>query len=90
MKLKEKQVTRRGDIMTIKAGWTDRMRMPGSVSINTEKNVSSAVLHTLIEGDSADVAKTLSGIAEIAWGLGWRPVGLGAAVAQVIEGFRAE
>jgi len=90
MKLKEKQVTRRGDIMTIKAGWADRMRIPGSVSITIKKNVSATELHPLITGDSTDVAKTLAGIAEIAWGLGWRPIGLGAAVTQVIEGFRAE
>jgi hypothetical protein len=85
MRLVHKDVDVSHARVNIKAAWVDKMRRPSSVKIVVEKNVSAADLHPLIDGDPADVSKTLAGIASIAWGLGWRPEGLDAALSNALR-----
>ena len=85
MRLRHKDVDVTPGKIHVKCAWLDKMRRPGSVAITVVKNDSAVDLSTLIEGDPSDVSKTLAGIAEIAWGLGWRPAGLEAAVAAAVR-----
>ncbi len=85
MRLIHKTVEKTPGRVCIKATWLDNFRRPAEVKIVTQKNVNSAAPFTLIEGDPADVMKTMNGIAQIAWGMGWRPEGLDAALAHAVR-----
>ena len=69
----------------VKTMWVDRMRRPSTVKIVVDKNVSAPAASTLIDGEARDVAHVLEGIAEIAWGMGWRPEGLNAALLHAVK-----
>ena len=80
-------ISRVGDRVTIKALWRDRFKRPATVNISkTTEEIQ--VERTLIDGDVKDVTETMFGIAEIAWGMGWRPAGLGPTLAAVVERFQ--
>ncbi len=87
MKRIEHEVARVGDKVTIKASWRDQMRQPVKVMITTEK-VHSNSTYPLITGEAGAVSKTINGIAQIAWDLGWRPVGLGPVLARIVETYK--
>ena len=90
MKLQRNIVTRQGNNTKIMTDWDDRMRRPGQVTILTEKSVSPGPGgNVLIEGDAAEVIGTMTGIAEIAWKMGWRPVGLGEAIIATLTNYEA-
>lgn len=75
--------------VAVKAQWRDQMRRPANVEIVTKVgDLASDGVNTLVAGDAEDVAKTLFAMAEIAWGMGWRPRGLMGSVAQFIQGFK--
>ncbi len=80
-------VERAGNNSKVLAQWRTRMRTPATVQI-TDDRPSTSHPSTLIEGDSAEVFDTLSGIAEIAWDMGWRPAGLDAVVAGVVKSYK--
>lgn len=88
MKLIRHEVERIGaDRTTVKALWRDKFRRPASVKVveATEEHQASS---TLIDGDSAEVMRTMEGFAEIAWSMGWRPAGLGATLNAVVQNFK--
>ena len=80
-------ISRVGDRVTIKSMWRDRFKRPATVSI-AKSTEEIAVERVLIDGDVKDVNETMFGIAEIAWGMGWRPAGLGPTLAAVVERFQ--
>ena len=90
MKLKSYKQSRKGDIVTIEAQWADRMRRPGSVSIteNALTPGSVDVPSVTLTGDAHEVFHTVSGIAQIAWNMGWRPPGLMGGIAQYVQDFK--
>jgi hypothetical protein len=89
MRLVNKEVTRQGDIITIRGVWCDRFKRYGTVEIK-EKTMHEGVPMptTIISGDAGDVFKTLSSLAEIAWGQGWRPKNLTGTLVGVIENYK--
>ena len=87
MKKLSHDVERVGSSTKVQAQWRTRMRTPGAVEI-TKDQPSTMKTTTLIEGDSAEVFDTLSGIAEIAWSMGWRPAGLETVVSAVVKSYK--
>lgn len=88
MKLVRHEVERVGnDRTTVKALWRNKFRRPASVKI-VESSEETQFSSTLIEGDSAEVMRTLEGLAEIAWSAGWRPAGLGPTLGAVVQNFK--
>ncbi len=85
MRINNKDVNITPGRVHVRTAWLDRMRRPATVKVIIEKNVSSAGLSTLIDGDPRDVSKTLQGIAEIAWSMGWRPTGLDTALIHALR-----
>ncbi len=85
MRMTYKDVIQSAGRINIRTSWVDRMRRPATVTIKVDKNVSDAGSFVLLDGDARDVSNTLSGIAEIAWGMGWRPAGLDTAVCHAIR-----
>jgi hypothetical protein len=73
----------------VQAEWRDQMRRPVDVEILTKTgSLASDSVNTLAEGSAEEVAKTFFGIAEIAWGMGWRPRALSGSVAHFIQAFK--
>lgn len=88
MKLKAHKVEKLpGGNVAVRAVWTNQMRVPKTLAIVAEESPTGA-LETLTEGDAGDVFNTLSGMAEIAWNMGWRPAGLANTVAGVVAAYR--
>ena len=88
MRLKAHKVEKlAGDRMTVKGVWTNQMRQPRLIRVAVEE-APNGEMDTILEGDAADVYHTLEGLAQIAWGLGWRPAGLSNAVAGVVAAYR--
>ena len=90
MKKIKHNIQRVGDNQTVVAAWRTRMRTPATVKIDSGKAPDGVAYHedTLIHGDAAEVFDTLSGIAEIAWEMGWRPRGLDAVVSGVVKSYK--
>lgn len=72
---------------SVAASWTTQMREPGHVRITTEK-ATERTPGLLYEGDEGEVFKTFSGLAEIAWEMGWRPKGLAQVLGMVVAEFK--
>lgn len=84
MKLKSSSVTRKGDLVTVRANWITRFRQPAYVKISiTEEGHPHEGL--LVDGDVIDTHGLLFGIAQIAWNIGWRPAGLLEATMETIR-----
>lgn len=87
MKKVSHRVERTGDSVAVMANWRSRMRTPTKVEIHND-NLTNPAETTLVEGGAAEVFDTLSGIAEIAWEMGWRPHGLEQVVAAVVKSYK--
>jgi hypothetical protein len=88
MKLKTHKIDRLpGHKVVVSGVWTNQMRMPKSVRITCDGE-GTGFPETLTEGDEGDVFNTLSGMAQIAWEMGWRPEGLANATAGLIAAYR--
>ena len=85
MRLIQKDVDVTHARIHIKAQWVDNFRRAGTVHIHVAKNVSDTAASTLIDGEPSDVTRTLAGIAEIAWRMGWRPEGLDAVLLHAVR-----
>lgn len=90
MKRIEHEVERTADRVTIKAVWADKMRNRRNVtvSISAAQDQRTSIVPAMLTGDVRDVSGVLNGIAQIAWDQGWRPAGLGATLAAVVERFK--
>lgn len=85
MKLLKHTAERRGNSeVVIKATWRDHMRRPAKVTMTFGplENSNEPGQQTLVEGDVKQVTDTLFAVAEMAWGMGWRPRGFPGALAQ--------
>lgn len=88
MKLKAHKIEKLpGGNLAVKTVWANQMRVTRKVTLQVEPTEVES-LETLTEGDAADVFNTLSGMAEIAWTMGWRPLGLANTVAGVVAAYR--
>jgi len=87
MKLNSHRVDRAGDTVRITGTWQDRMRRPGSVVVRQHVNESVSKNEEIIIGDAHEVYSTLSGLADIAWKMGWRPEGLMGGIAHFVESY---
>ena len=88
MKLKAHKVVKLpGGNVAVDAVWTNQMRQPRTLAIQAAESPTGA-LERLTEGDAADVFNTLSGLAQIAWEMGWRPAGLSNTVAAVVAAYK--
>jgi hypothetical protein len=87
MKRIEHEVERNGDRVIVKALWRDTFKKPASVRITTEKH-ETPMARVLIDADVRVVRNTLNGIAQIAWDMGWRPLGLGPVLARIVETYK--
>ncbi len=87
MKRIEHEVERNGDKVTVKALWRDTFKKPGSVKITLEKH-ETQTLRPVISADAVVVRNVLWGLAQIAWDMGWRPLGLGPVLARVVETYK--
>lgn len=74
MKLLGHTVSRKGDKLTIEADWRDRQRQPAGVQL--VKTSGQPGDRALWRGELRDGTKMMFALAEIAWGMGWRPGGL--------------
>ena len=90
MKRIEHEVERTADRVTIKATWADKMRNRRNVTvtIGSTEDQRASIVPAMITGDVRDVSGVINGIAQIAWDQGWRPRGLGATLAAVVERFK--
>jgi hypothetical protein len=86
MKKIQSNVQRTGDHVRVTAAWQTRMRTPATVEIQTGKQ-QLASEGLLIEGEAADVRDTLAGLAELAWDMGWRPLGLDHVLGHVVRAY---
>ena len=81
-----------GDKMLVSASWRTRMRQPGGVSIThttlDPRTTPVSNQSVLLEGEGVDVYDTLSGLAQIAWDMGWRPAGLMGGLARYIQDYK--
>ena len=65
------------------------MRRPARVSLALHKGqLPEAESDVLVVGESHEVYTMLSGLADIAWDMGWRPSGLPGQVAQFIQNYK--
>lgn len=88
MKLIKHEVERvRDDRLIVKSLWADRFRNPATVKVTTDKTPVQALESTL-DCDPKDAFEIMSGFAEIAWGMGWRPAGLGPTLDAVVKNFK--
>jgi hypothetical protein len=87
MKKLSHEISRKGDAVKVEANWRTRMRTPAKVAVVAD-NQSTSKDSTLAEGEAADVFDTLSGIAELAWDMGWRPRGLDLVVSGVVKSYK--
>jgi hypothetical protein len=87
MKLIEHEVERTGEKVRLKASFRDRFRQPATVSVRAER-AESPTMRVVHEGDAKEVFDTMAAFAEIAWGMGWRPAGLGPTLAAVVDRFK--
>lgn len=86
MKRVSHEFSRKTGRMTVLAAFRNVFRQPTRVSIQVAKLDSTDVAkQPLMDGDVKEVYGALSGIAEIAWDMGWRPAGLDAAVARTFQ-----
>lgn len=90
MKLIDHSATRRGNAeMKMTARWADNMRRPAQVRISWGPLESpTAEPQPLIDGDVKQCTDILFSIADLAWGLGWRPKGLPGTVAAFIQQYK--
>jgi len=80
-----------GDKLKVEAVWRTRMKRPAVVSISRTMHEGQAEPNpVLLEGEASEVYDTMSGIAQIAWAMGWRPPGLTGKLAQFIQDFKPE
>jgi hypothetical protein len=78
-----------GDKVRVGGEFRDRMKRPAGVSVSLRKGEMAPTGSSLVlEGDSHEVSTTLACLAEVAWGMGWRPPGLSHAIGLLIEGHR--
>ena len=71
----------------VESAWTNQMREAVHVHLTAEKTPEKGAL-VLYDAEEADVFHTFSGLAEIAWEMGWRPKGLGEFLGVVIKEFK--
>ena len=87
MKLLSHRTARTGDKLVITGQWQDRMRRPGSVVVTQNVNESQMRESEILTGDAHEVYATLSGLANIAWKMGWRPEGLMGGIANYVQAY---
>ena len=87
MKLLAHSKERRQDVLTIKAKARDRMRRPAGLKLSVTGEGEAALDNVMMSGNVLDVTGAMNAVAEIAWANGWRPRGLMASVASMIERF---
>lgn len=87
MKLLSHKIDRAGDTLRITGQWQDRMRRPGSVVVTQNVNESQMRESEMLMGDAHEVYATLSGLADIAWKMGWRPEGLMGGIANYVQSY---
>lgn len=91
MKLLKHTAEKRGSSdVVIRASWRDHMRRPARVSMTFGPLESGSVNEPelLVEGDTKQVTDILFAVAEMAWGMGWRPRGFPGALAQFALGYK--
>lgn len=89
MKLRGWEKNRRGgDNTVITARWTDQMRRPRVVKLSVEEDESGAG-GVLLDLNNWQTKHVLHGLAQIAWNMGWRPVGLDANISHLIANYKA-
>lgn len=88
MKLRNPRVERKAQSTKITGNWVDEMRRPANVEIIVERGPDVPSSGLVIEGNEKDVAGILFSLADIAWGMGWRPRGLMAKVMATMESHR--
>jgi len=88
MKLKAHKVSRTGDTVTLETKWRDAMKRGAAIKLSLSRNVEDDYSEPAMVGDVRDVHGVLFGLAEVAWGLGWRPRGLMGRAAHLIESYK--
>ena len=94
MKLISHSVSRKGDIVTINAAWRAVNRVAAAVRLAPIKGTDGNAVDPreaglpVFQGEIKDATGMLWGLAEIAWSMGWRPVGFAHAVNRVIETYK--
>jgi hypothetical protein len=90
MKLHSHSLERVGNSsLRINAAWTEKMRRPASVRITfgpLETPSSSEQL--VIEGDVKETMDVMNCLAEMAWGMGWRPRGFAGSLAGFAQNYK--
>lgn len=76
-----------GDRVELKGLFRDRFKKPASVTITTEVH-DTPMLRPIMQADAKEVNDTMFALAEIAWDMGWRPMGLGPTLAAVVTRFK--
>ena len=89
MKLRGWNKERRGgDKTVIKASWTDQMRRPKVVTLSVAED-DTGNGGVLLDMTNWQATHVLHGLAQIAWNMGWRPVGLDANISHLISNYKA-
>ncbi len=89
MKLLSHEHETKGTKTILKTQWQDHMRRPIEVKVTKEDSFANAGPRNTIETESmAHMFGMVSGFAEIAWSMGWRPRGLVATVNHVVTNYK--
>ena len=83
-------IDRKGDEVTVSGVYINRFKKPVNLKIVISVPVAGAPIakETILRGDVGDVNGILYGLAETAWGMGWRPRALDMTLAMVVKTFK--
>ena len=81
-------VNRQGDKVTIAGIQMNRFKRPEAIRISRFEQAIPDPSQVMIEGDVVEVQNTMFNLAEIAWGMGWRPWGLNVIMGQVVQTYK--
>ena len=84
-------VDRQRDEVTIKGVYINRFKKPENIKIERSQEPPQGVAvaqETILKGDIGDVQGIMFGLAEMAWGMGWRPRALVPTLAAAVQQYK--